>query len=353
MDRSHPSPDKCPLCGSTSFETRYQNIKRFKRTYSVYECKGCGLGITHPFPDLDHLAEFYSSESYRDRGGRRFIAPVEAVVQGLRTGRLRKIGSLASKGRMLDVGCGRGLMLAMAQRMGWLVTGVEFNDETAAPARAELGLDIRTGRLSDIGFKKNSFDAITFWHSLEHLEDAVDAVREAAGLLKPGGMLLISVPNFESLQSRMSGTGWFHLDVPFHLYHFSTLNIKRLLANCGLEVVREEHSSMEFNPFGFIQSFLNMVGLRHNLLYDMLKTGSLRPKGDGRASAGDTYITALLLPFVGVASVFFTALEVLLRKGGTVNIYAKKSPLIKERILNPSKRTPAVEASSFMKQKNH
>ena len=319
----------------------------------MYVCHGCGLGITHPFPDSDLLAELYSSESYRDRGGSRFIAPVEAVVRGLRTGRLKKIESLSQKGRMLDVGCGRGLMLNHARQTGWETTGVEFNDETAAPARDELGLDIRTGRLSDIGFEKNSFDVITFWHSLEHLGDAVDAVREAARILKPGGLMLVSVPNFESLQSKMSGAGWFHLDVPFHLYHFSASNMKRLLKDCGLEVVREEHFSMEFNPFGFVQSTLNMVGIRHNLLHDILRIGSLRPKGVEKASAGDTYITALLLPFVGVASVFFTALEVLFQKGGTVNIYARKSPLIKERILNPSKRTPAVEASSFMKQKGH
>ncbi len=355
MDIKRPSPDKCPICGSRSFETRYQNVKRFKKTYDVFKCKGCGLGITHPFPDHAHLADLYSSDSYRDKGGKRFIAPVEIVVRNLRADRLNKLTHLSnkSKGRMLDVGCGRGFMLALARDRGWDVVGVEFNSETAGPAREEFGLHVKTGHLSDMGFEKCSFDVITFWHSLEHLEDAVEALREAAKLLKPGGLLLISVPNFSSLQSKMSGPGWFHLDIPFHLYHFSAHNIKRLLKACGLEVVRQEHSSLEFNPFGFVQSFLNMAGLRHNLLYDILKTGSLRPKGDERGSAADTYITALLLPFVGVASVFFTALEVLLRKGGTVNIYAKKSPLIKARLRTPAKTPPVFEGNTYMEQKGH
>ncbi|MCK4911127.1 MAG: class I SAM-dependent methyltransferase [Thermodesulfovibrionales bacterium] len=353
MDIAIPAPDKCPLCGSTSFENRYKNVKRFKRSYNVYECKGCGLGITHPFPGLDHLTGLYSSTSYRDKGGKRFIAPVETVVRSLRTGRLNKIESLSTKGRMLDVGCGLGLMLALARDRGWEVVGLEFNNETAAPARKEFGLNVRTGRLSNNGFEKCSLDVITFWHSLEHLEDAVDDVREAAKLLKPGGLLLLSVPNFESLQSRMSGPGWFHLDVPFHLYHFSASNIKKLLKDAGLEVVRQEHFSLEFNPFGFIQSFLNMAGLRHNLLYDILKTGSLRPEGDERGSAADTYITALLLPFVGIASVFFTALEVLFRRGGTVDIYARKSPLIKARLRTPAKTPPVFEGNTYMEPEGH
>ncbi len=353
MDIKLPSLGKCPLCGATSLKPRYQGIKRYKRSYDVFVCTGCGLGITHPAPDHAHLTNLYSSTSYRDRGGKRFIWPVEAVVRQLRTGRLQKIERLSNKGRMLDAGCGRGLMLAIARDRGWEVVGLEFNAETAAPARDEFGLHVKTGRLSDLGFEKCSFDVITFWHSLEHLEDAVDVVREAAKLLKPGGLLLISAPNFESLQSRMSGPDWFHLDIPFHMYHFSASNIKRLLRSTGLEVVREEHSCLEFNPFGFIQSALNMAGLKHNLLYEILKTGSLRPKGSERADTGDTYITALLLPFVAVASVFFTALEVLVRRGGTVNIYAKKSPLIKERLRKPRKYPRAVGANLFMKQKNH
>ena len=65
MDIKRPSPDKCPLCGSASFETRHQNVKRFKRTYDVYKCNGCGLGITQPFPDKEQLADVYASTSYR------------------------------------------------------------------------------------------------------------------------------------------------------------------------------------------------------------------------------------------------------------------------------------------------
>lgn len=346
---NHP-PEICPLCGSFSIKIKLSGIKSQKHEFDVYECRGCGLGITHPFPAPELLAELYSGQNYRDRG-KRFIGPVEHVVKWLRGGRLRKIEALAKKGHLLDIGCGRGLMLAMAKENGWAVTGVELNAETASHARYAMGITMKTGRLSEIGFDAESFDAITLWHSLEHMPDAVEVVRVAAGLLKPGGLLLVSVPNFSSLQSLMSGPGWFHLDVPFHLYHFSASSIKRLLKNAGLDVMREEHLSLEFNPFGFIQSALNMAGLRHNLLYDILRTKKLRPKAEEKISAAEICITALLLPIAGVASVFFTALEVLLRKGGTINIYARKSPLIKARLRNPRTYPSAIRASSFLKDK--
>jgi SAM-dependent methyltransferase len=348
MISDQDQPGICPLCRSHSIKLKYPAIKSHGHKYDVYECQGCGLGITHPFPDPEHLANLYSGENYRDKG-RRFIGPIESAIKWLRGGRLRKIEAHATKGHLLDVGCGRGLMLAMAEENGWQVTGVEYNDETASHARDDLGINMRTGSISDIGFKPASFDAITLWHSLEHMPDAVDVVREAGVLLKPGGLLLISVPNFNSLQSRMSGRHWFHLDVPFHLYHFNTGNLKRLLKCSNMEVVKVEHLSIEMGPFGILQSMLNMSGTRHNLFYDMLKTGKLK----GSGSLAETILTYSLLPFAGIASLILTVIEVITKRGGSINIIAKKSPLIKERILNPSKYSHAVEASSFMKQNGH
>ncbi|HEX8947668.1 MAG TPA: class I SAM-dependent methyltransferase [Dissulfurispiraceae bacterium] len=272
----------------------------------------------------------YSSDSYRDHQT-RFIPPVERAVQFFRDSRRKRIERLLGKGRMgriLDVGCGRGVFLSAMKEHGWETFGLELNDETAWHAQNSLGLEVKTGRLADAKFDREFFDAVTIWHVLEHIPDPVAAIEESRRVLKPGGLLAIAIPNFGSLQARIAGRYWFHLDIPYHLYHFTSVNLIALLERHAFKVVKVKHSSLEFNPFGYLQSFLNMSGIENNFLYDILKSRTIRKSllsamGYFKFLA-NLIATLLLTPLFLPLSLLFSLGESMLGKGGTIEVYSVK-----------------------------
>jgi SAM-dependent methyltransferase len=241
---------------------------------------------------------------YRDKG-KRFVTPLENIIRWFRLKRFEEIEHYSRGKKLLDIGCGRGLMLKTAQQAGWEVHGTEVNDDAAYHAREILGLNVRSGELEEAGFKKGMFDVITAWHVLEHLKDPQSTLAACRALLADEGVLVIEVPNLSSLQARLSGRHWFHLDVPFHLHHFTRHSIERVLENAGFIVVKTRQFSLEFGPYGFLQSALNIVCPTRNYLYDVLKKKRLR--GSSLHPLIDITITALLLPILVPVSVTLKA----------------------------------------------
>jgi len=223
---------------------------------------------------------------------------------------------------VLDVGCGRGFTLRFLAEAGYRATGVELSPSAAAHARDALGLDIRTGDFLSQPFAPDQFEVVIFWHSLEHIADPLAALDRAKEILKPGGLLVVAVPNFASIQARTSGREWFHLDVPRHYVHFSIRGLKNALKERGFRIVSTAHFSMEQNPYGWIQSLLNRV-FAHDLLYSILKEPAARAHRI-REYPFQTIATTiggiLLLPFALVLMM----IETMLRRGGTIEIYARK-----------------------------
>jgi SAM-dependent methyltransferase len=124
------------------------------------------------------------------------------------------------------------------QRLGWQVNGVELSPQATAHARNVLGLDVRQGSLEEAGYPDAHFDVVTLWHVLEHLPSPRRTLVEVKRVLKPGGTLICEVPNEHSLQSRLLGKHWFHLDPPRHLYAFSPTTLRRVVRAAGLAVLR-------------------------------------------------------------------------------------------------------------------
>lgn len=310
----------CFLCGRASaFEGGYSGFKIGAMTYDIRFCGGCGLGMTSPFPGEKELKDIYSG-SYREGDSTRFFSPVERCIRVFRVLRCRKVEGLSKKGKVLDVGCGRGDFLALMAGRGWRCSGLELDKRIEARGR-EAGLDLRAGSLDDIRFPDGVFDAVTFWHVFEHIRNPEEAVLECGRILKPGGLLVIAVPNTGSMQARLSGGHWFHLDPPFHLYHYSLENLRSLLDRSGFRVSRVRHFSLEYNPYGCLQSVFNACGFRHNLLYDFLRS---------KAEPGpSTYLSLalifLLMPLVLPLSVMFSIFEAAMGRGGTIEVYAKKT----------------------------
>jgi SAM-dependent methyltransferase len=139
-------------------------------------------------------------------------------------------------GRLLDVGCGRGDLGVALSRRGWRVAGVEPSEHASAEARSR-GLEVERGTISEVAERLDpGFDAVVFQHSLEHMTEPLDDLEAAHGLLGEGGLLLVSVPNFDSWQRRRFGSAWLHLDLPRHRSHFSERGLELLVRRAGFEV---------------------------------------------------------------------------------------------------------------------
>ncbi len=325
----HPAEQSsCIVCNSSMrYQRKFKDRERENVFYNLLICPTCRLGKIDPFPEDKHMKKLYSSTMYRNHES-RFIPLGEKVIRIFIKFRRKRIERIVQKGRILDIGCGRGEFLSLMKGSGWEAIGSELNEETAWHARNVLGLDIRTGSLTDTHFDDAFFDVITLWHVLEHLPDPLLTIEECKRILKTGGLLVFAVPNFDSLQAQISGDHWFHLDLPYHLYHFTNKNLDLFLRKFSLRITKVKQFSLEFNPFGYLQSFLNMCHIKYNLLYTMLKSRALRKALSHDMKRYKLYIhlciTILLLPLFIPLSLGLSLIESLMRRGGTIEVYAIK-----------------------------
>jgi SAM-dependent methyltransferase len=108
----------------------------------------------------------------------------------------------------------------------------------AVRAARERGVEARAGTLGALELEPSAYDLVTFMHSLEHTVDPVADLQRAAGAMRPGATLAVTVPNFGSAQARLFAGRWFHLDVPRHRHHLTAAGLSRALERAGLRVER-------------------------------------------------------------------------------------------------------------------
>ena len=150
------------------------------------------------------------------------------------------------------------------------------------------------------------------------------AIQRARSLLVPGGCLLVALPNSDSIQARLFGGGWFHLDVPRHYVHFGLESLLIALRQRGFTTHIISHFSLEQNPYGILQSLYNVVGLRFNLLYSLIKKRGAR-EFSGQLPVLQLLIVMLSLPLFLPITFLVWIVEILFRRGGTIEVYAGKA----------------------------
>jgi 2-polyprenyl-3-methyl-5-hydroxy-6-metoxy-1,4-benzoquinol methylase len=139
--------------------------------------------------------------------------------------------------RILDVGCGNGLLLAKLNRPGWILHGLEPDAGCVERVRRRLGIDVRRGVLGDRCFGPG-FDVITMIHVLEHVPDPRADLAEVRRLLKPGGVFIVEVPSCDGYGFALARGRWFGLDLPRHLTHFSAHTLRRMAEASGFRIRR-------------------------------------------------------------------------------------------------------------------
>jgi 2-polyprenyl-3-methyl-5-hydroxy-6-metoxy-1,4-benzoquinol methylase len=285
----------------------------------------CKVGVTIPIPSPGELSSLYSSGAYRSASGKRFVGLVETGIYLARQLRRKRVEKYKRNGRILDIGCGRGVFLNVMKKNGWTVAGTEYDRNTAEFITKNFNIHVVTGNPMDWGFPPESFDVITMNHVLEHMPDPKIAIDECSRLLVKGGLLVVAVPNITSLQSSSGKHLWFHLDIPYHLYHFSEEGLASFLEKHSFHQMKIRRFDLEYNPFGWLQTLLNLTGIRKNLLYDILKNSNSRNTLIPNVSMWDLIVTIALLPLYVPMSLILSLYEsFLMKKGGTIEIYAEK-----------------------------
>ena len=179
----------CRLCGGAA-DTASRGAPEIVR------CKACALLSLAEIPSREEREAQYQDEYYAKDTGARFLGIIEAALRFLKQLRIRSILRLCrGPGSILDVGCGRGDLIQLFQERGWNALGTQVSRTAAEAARRLRGVEVVIGELPALSLAPQSFDVVTFLHVLEHLDRPGDYLSEARSLLRPGGLLVIEVPN--------------------------------------------------------------------------------------------------------------------------------------------------------------
>lgn len=235
----------CLLCGRddavTELEARDISDTVPGLTFRLQRCRHCGLHYTNPRPDPSSIGEFYHQDYKPHRRPRQMRRPLRRWYRGVtgldwsRAGERRSL-PMHGRGRLLDFGCGGGSFLLRMAEQGWDVTGLDASVGAVQQIRDEFGLTALAGSLPHPELSRGSYDMVTMWHSLEHVHEPLEILREAHDLLVPGGRLLIAVPNIASWPYHWFGSSWFGLDLPRHLTHFTPTTLQAMIERAGFQV---------------------------------------------------------------------------------------------------------------------
>ena len=139
-----------------------------------------------------------------------------------------------------------GYFLYAAREAGYDVTGVDISDHAASYVRDTLGIPMRTGHIDAVDVPEGSVDVATMWHFLEHTDDPRRYVEKVARWLKPDGLLVIDVPNYEGTDARKTWQDWVGWQLPYHFHHFTPSTLALLLSQRGFDVIakKDYHSEV-------------------------------------------------------------------------------------------------------------
>jgi 2-polyprenyl-3-methyl-5-hydroxy-6-metoxy-1,4-benzoquinol methylase len=248
----------CDWCGSPGGDLLFSGpdlLMDLPGEFRLVRCPTCGLVRQNPWLAWESLKSYYPEDytAYEPIIDRERSRLRRADRRYGMWKRLRSIERFQPGGKLLDVGCGTGIFLAEAQRAGhWELTGVEPSLAASQYVQNELNIPVFNGRFADAGLPAGHFDVITLWNVLEHLDHPVGDLRRAADLLRPGGWLVFSIPNLESIEASLFGRHWLGWDLPRHLYLFPQHQLRSILQETGLRLVDRQniagsHAALEYS----------------------------------------------------------------------------------------------------------
>jgi 2-polyprenyl-3-methyl-5-hydroxy-6-metoxy-1,4-benzoquinol methylase len=242
----------CPVCGSSDIHPilTAKDHSVSGEDFVIWQCQSCTLRFTQDVPDENSIGPYYQSQDYISHSNtnkgllNKLYQAVRKFTLGQKSGLV--ISHTTQKGRILDIGAGIGAFLNEMKQKGWDIDGVEPDYGARQQAKNLFAINLKpTPELYQL--PHGSYDAITLWHVLEHVEPLQDYVAQLKKLLTPNGRIFIAVPNYTSLDADLYGNRWAAYDVPRHLYHFTPRSIEVLVEKHGMKIITRK--PMWFDAF--------------------------------------------------------------------------------------------------------
>ena len=253
----------CPACGSSKY-IKVFNAEDYLvsgKSFEIIQCNNCSLRFTSPIPESTEIENYYQSGNYISHTGigNSIINKIYRIIQYF-TLRSKKKNvtkfSLKKQGSILDIGCGTGKFLKILKQSGWEINGVEINDSARKLAFNNTGSIIFDQ--TEFIDSQQKYDVITLWHSLEHIYDLKKYLNKISKSINVSGILMIALPNYQSLDAKYYKQDWAAYDVPRHLYHFSSGAIVKLMEKFNFKLIQGQQ--IPFDPF--YVSLLSEISVR-------------------------------------------------------------------------------------------
>jgi 2-polyprenyl-3-methyl-5-hydroxy-6-metoxy-1,4-benzoquinol methylase len=290
----------CDLCGSDAAvevyattirygppaEDYFSSSRRMAAHGRIVKCMSCGLVRTSPRDDPQTLRSVYA----------RLCDPLYDAETQNREATARRGLSLIERysrppGRLLDVGCSTGVFLAAARERGWTVEGIEASEWAVLQARERYGLaTIHRGFVEDAEMEQASFDVITMYDLLEHVDSPTVVLRRVHDWIRQGGFLFLNVPNFGSVVSRVLRSRW-PLLLREHLWYFSPTTIERFLDKTGFDLIFVRSNRVTFS-FRNVFARLEQYGGAIAPVWRRLALSTFTRKGRIRFPIGELNVVA-------------------------------------------------------------
>jgi SAM-dependent methyltransferase len=231
--------------------------------FQYVQCKKCNLVYLNPRPKQDSLERIYLGDTDKATDISKDPTGEQELYFFRFSDRLKDIGRLKEKGRILDIGSSWGHFLHVAKTNGWDAYGVDPSLAQAEHARRKFGLNVFMGQLKGAGFPSRNFDVITLWHVLEHIPSPFEEIAEIKRVLKTDGLLAVEIPSVRRLKDDINKQKFSLTRPPLHLFYYSISTLTLLLEKAGFRVIQirecgdtEILKGMDDLGVGFAKSFV-------------------------------------------------------------------------------------------------
>lgn len=259
----------CTNCNSSDYVLIWDDLRtwEYKGVFRIVKCSNCDLIFLNPRPILERIGKYYQTDSYwgRDINKNETNSNFQKERQVSYGHLYSLINKFKKKGSILDIGAGTGMFLSYFKELGWHVDGLDLSKAAVNYAKKEFNIHLKCGDFQNYNFSPKTFDVISLNNSLEHLYNPFKTLQKIKRIIKDDGLLIITIPNIESVGAKIFGKHWRSLDPPRHLYHFSEKTIIKMLHKAGFEKLGSNHWYWVHNYYSIFESFRYNISPRFAL----------------------------------------------------------------------------------------